>query len=195
MKRSVRRTSALAAAAFALLAAASCSSGGGDPSAASPSTSTSASPTPTATVPVTAAGTQLAFGQPASILLEQGERSGVIAVSIVSITPGDEADASTLQVATGEPFYVTMLIQNTAAPPDLGKYVPELIGLQDDGKLTSTVNEPPGFEPCRDNGPPSLAIGASFLTCEAFIADVGTRLTSVGFVPEPDAEPIVWSQG
>ena len=185
----------LAAAVFALLAAASCSSGGGDPSAASPSTTAPESPTQTATVPVTAAGTELAFGQPASILLEQGERSGVVAVSIVSITPGNEEDTSTLQFATGQPYYVTMLIQNTAAPPDLGHYVPELIGLQDDGNLSSTVNEPPGFEPCRDNGPESLAVGASFLTCEAFIADAGTRVTSVGFVPEPDADPIVWSQG
>jgi hypothetical protein len=194
MKRSVRRTPVLAAAVFALLAAASCSSGGGDPSAASPSTTTPESTTPTATVPVTAAGTELAFGQPASILLEQGERSGVVAVSIVSITPGNEADATTLQFATGEPYYVTMLIQNTAAPPDLGSYVPELIGLQDDGNLSWTVNEPPGFEPCRDNGPASLAVGGSFLTCEAFIADAGTRVTSVGFVPAPDADPIVWSQ-
>ncbi|HZM32089.1 MAG TPA: hypothetical protein VFB77_16440 [Acidimicrobiales bacterium] len=193
MRRTVRRTAALAAAVFALFVAASCSGGGGDPSAASPSTTATASPSPTATVPVTAPGTELDLGQPASILLEQGGGSGVVAVSIVSITPGSPDEAVKLQFATGEPFYVTMLIQNTAAPPELGSYVPELIGLQDDGNLSSTVNEPPGFEPCRDNGPASLAVGASFLTCEAFVADAGTRVTAVGFVSGPDADPIVWS--
>ena len=194
MNRSVRRKPALAAGLCALLVAASCGGGGGDPSAASPSTTAPTSPTPTATVPVAAPGTELAFGQPASILLEEGDRRGVVAVSIVSITPGSEDDAVDLQFATGEPYYVTMLIQNTAAPPDLGHYVPELIALQDDGNLSSTVNEPPGFEPCRDNGPPSLAVGASFLTCEAFVADAGTRVTAVGFVSVPDEDPIVWSQ-
>jgi hypothetical protein len=193
MTRSIRRTPVLAAAAFALIVAASCSGGGGDPSAASPSTTAPESPAPTATVPVTAPGTELAFGQPASILLEQGGQSGVVAVSIVSITPGSAEDATALQFGTGAPYYVTMLVQNTAAPADLGNYVPELIGLQDDGNLSSTVNEPPGFEPCRDNGPASLAVGASFLTCEAFVADAGTRVTAVGFVSAPNADPIVWS--
>jgi hypothetical protein len=193
MTRQARRTPAVVAAVCALLTAASCSSGGGDPSAASPSTTAPASPTPTATVSVTAPGTELPFGQPASILLTRGERSGVVAVSIVSITPGSPEDAVTLQFATGEPYYVTMTVQNTAAPPDLGSYVPELIGFQDDGSQPHTVNEPPGFGPCPDNGPVSLQVGGSFLTCEAFVADAGARVTAVGYVATPDAEPIVWS--
>jgi hypothetical protein len=193
MKRLARRTPAVGAALCALLVAASCSGGGGDPSAASPSTTQPASPTPTATVPVTAPGTELAFGQAASILLERSGRSGVVAVSIVSITPGNPEDAVALQHAAGTPFYVTMTVQNTAAPPDLGSYVPELIAFQDDGAQPSTVNEPPGFEPCLDNGPTALQVGQSFITCEAFVADPGTRVTAVGYTQSAEAEPIVWS--
>ena len=193
MRRLPGRMPPLAAAAGALLLAASCSGGGGDPSAASPSTTPSSSPTPTATVAVTAPGTELSFGQPASILLEQDEQAGVVAVSIVSITPGTPEEALTLQLATGEPFYVTMTVQNTAAPPDLGSYVPELIAFQEDGRQAVAVNEPPGFLPCPDNGVASLPVGGTFITCEAFVANEGTRVTSVGFIAAPDVDPIVWS--
>ena len=81
----------------------------------------------------------------------------------------------------------------TADAVVLGSYVPELIGFQDDGSQPHTVNEPPGFGPCPDNGPVSLQVGGSFLTCEAFVADAGARVTAVGYVATPDAEPIVWS--
>lgn len=193
MRKLLRRVPAIAAAGALLLAASGCSvGGGGGPSAASPSTTAATTTVPTATVEVTAPGTTLAFGEAASILIKHGERSGVVAVSVMAITPGTHEDALWLNIGNGEAYYATMRIQNTAAPVDLGAYVPDIIGIQSDGLQAANVNEPPDFPPCPDNGPVSLPIGSSFTTCEAFVAVEGVPVTGIGFAPAVGSDPIIW---
>ena len=189
-----RRASALGAAGALLLAASGCSvGGGGGPSAASPPTTPTTTSVPTATVEVTAPGTTLGFGQPANVLIKRGDRTGVVAVSVIAITTGSRAEAELLNIGNGEAYYATMQIQNTAAPVDLGSYVPEFIGFQDDGLQAANVNEPDNFTPCPDNGPVALPLGSSFLTCEAFVAVAGQPVTAIGFSPGFEIDPIVWT--
>ena len=194
MTTMLRRASALAAAGALLLAAAGCTvGGGGGPSAASPPTSPTTTPTPTATVAVTPAGTALSFGQAASVLITRGDKSGVVAVKVLAITSGTHEEAEQLNIGNGEPYYALLEIQNTAAPADLGSFVPEFIGFQDDGLRAASVNEPPGFAPCADNNPQELPPGSSFVTCEAFVAVEGVPVTAIGYVPMVGDDPIVWS--
>jgi hypothetical protein len=193
MRNLLRRAPVIAAVGALLLAASGCSvGGGGGPSAASPSTTAPTSTVPTATVEVTAPGTTLAFEEAASILIKHGERSGVVAVAVMGITSGTPEDTLRLNIGNGDAFYAWMKIQNTAAPVDLGAYVPDIIGFQGDGLQAANVNEPPGFEPCPDNGPVSLPVGSSFLTCEAFVAVEGVPLTGIGFAPAVGSDPIIW---
>lgn len=194
MTTMLRRASALAAAGALLLAAAGCSvGGGGGPSAASPPTSPTTTPTPTATVPVTPAGTALTFGEAASVLITRGDKTGVVAVKVLAITSGTHEEAGQLNIGNGEPYYALMEIQNTAAPADLGSFVPELIGFQEDGVQAASVNEPPGFAPCADNNPQELPPGSSFVTCEAFVAVEGVPVTGIGYYPAVGDDPIVWT--
>ena len=194
MTTKLRRASVLAAAGALLLAASGCTvGGGGGPSAASPPTSPTTTPTPTATVPVTPPGTQLSFGEAASVLITRGDVSGVVAVTVLAITTGTHDEAVQLNIGNGEPYYATMQIQNTAAPANLGNFVPEFIGFQSDGLQAAAVNEPPGFRPCPDNNPQELPPGSSFLTCEAFVAVEGVPVTGIGYAPAVGDDPIVWT--
>jgi hypothetical protein len=193
MTKKLRRASAIAAAGALLLAASGCSvGGGGGPSAASPPTTPTTTPIPTATVEVTPPGTTLGFSEPANVLIQRGDRTGVVAVSVIAITTGTRDEAAMLSIGNGEAYYATMQIQNTAAPVDLGSYVPEFIGFQADGLQAANVNEPDNFAPCPDNGPVALPLGSSFLTCEAFVAVDGQPVTAIGFSPGFEFDPIVW---
>ncbi|HEY7071540.1 MAG TPA: hypothetical protein VH479_15535 [Acidimicrobiales bacterium] len=195
MTKKLRTASALAAAGALLLAVSGCSvGGGGGPSAASPPSTQTTTTVRTATVPVTPPGTLLNFGQPANVQINNGANSGVVAVAVIAITPGTREQAAQLNIGNGEAYYATMQITNTAAPVDLGDYVPDVIGYQSDGIQAANVIEPNDFTPCPDNGPVSLPLGSSFLTCEAFVAVEGVPVTSVGFSPGFDFDPIIWKQ-
>ena len=193
MTKMLRRASAIAAAGAMLLAASGCSvGGGGGPSAASPSTTPTTTPVPTVTVEVTAPGTTLAFNQPANVLIQRGDRTGVVAVTVLAITAGTHEEAAQLNIGNGEAYYALLKIQNTAAPVDLGSYVPEFIGFQSDGLQAANVNEPDNFAPCPDNGPVALPLGSAFVTCEAFVATGGVPVNAVGFSPGFETDPIIW---
>jgi hypothetical protein len=43
-----------------------------------------------------------------------------------------------------------------------------------------------------DHGPAELALGASFVTCEAYVAAAGTTMAAVEFIPGPGIDPITW---
>jgi hypothetical protein len=187
-----------AAAAVALLAvvAAGCGSdGGGEGEAAtsSPSLETTSSSQASGTAAITPPGTHLALGQPAFVQMSVNGVQGIVSVEIVSITVGTPAERAQLNFPSGDAYYVTMVIQNTGSPGDMGNYQPQVDAIQEDGSQAFSVNEPDDFAPCPDHAPTELALGGSFFTCEAYIALPGVRVTSVNYVPGPRIEPIVWS--
>src|SRR5262245_43106054 len=123
MTNMLRTASALAAAGALLLAVSGCSvGGGGGPSAASPPSTQTTTTVPTATVQVTPPGTILSFGQPANVQIKKGETTGVVAISVIAITPGTREEAEQLNIGNGEAYYATLQITNTAAPVDFGDY-------------------------------------------------------------------------
>jgi hypothetical protein len=184
-----------AAAVAAALATAACG-GGGSPSTADASTEAPSTEPPggPSAAALTPAGTQLTMGQTATVGVEHGGRRGVVAVTVLGIKAGGPQDLPALGLANGDPFYVTMTIQNTSSPVDLGSYDPEpnLQGMQDDGLQAAAVSEPDGFLPCPDAGPPELALGASYVTCEAFVASTGTKVVAIAYTPTPGADPVIW---
>jgi hypothetical protein len=189
-----RRWSAVAAA-IALAAAAGCGFGddGGEAATSTPSLETTSSSQASGTAAITPPGTHLALGQPAFIQLTVDGMQGIVSVEIVSITEGTPLERAALNFPSGDAYYVTMVIQNTGSPADMGSYEPEVDAVQEDGLDANSVNEPDDFPPCPDHGPAELALGDSFFTCEAYIALPGVKVTSVEFVPGPQVDPIVWS--
>lgn len=188
-----RRPAALIFATVVGLLAGACGSGGnGAGSTDETPLETTASTEAAGTAAITPPGTVLKFGQPAYVPIQFEGRSGVIAVSVLKVSVGLPQDAAALDISAGTPYYVSMSIQNTGAPPDLGSYEPELQAVQDDGVLALSLNEPDDFPPCLDHGPTKLALGASFTTCEAYAATEGDAVKSVQYLDSPGANPVTW---
>jgi hypothetical protein len=190
-----RRWSALAVAAT-LLAVAGCGSGdgsAGEAATSSPSLETTSSSQAFGTATITPPGTHLALGKPAFVEMTVNGVRGIVSIAVVGITEGTPLERAALNFPSGDAYYVTMVIQNTGSPADLGNYEPELDAIQADGSEAFSVNEPDDFPPCPDFGPAELPLGGSFYTCEAYIALPGVKVTSVEFVPGPQIDPIVWS--
>ncbi|HKE76279.1 MAG TPA: hypothetical protein VKB57_21860 [Acidimicrobiales bacterium] len=186
------RSAAVVVAVVGLLAGA-CGSKGNDADAPTETPlETTASTDAAGIANVTPPGKVLRYGQPAFVPIQVEGRSGVIAVTIDKVAAGLPQDAAALQVAGGTPYYVTMTIQNTGAPPDLGSYEPDLFAVQDDGAQALSVNEPDDFPPCRDNGPEKLALGAHFTTCEVYLPSADHLVRSVEYVDSPGSKPITW---
>jgi hypothetical protein len=190
-----RRWSAVAVAA-AVLAVAGCGSGNGsagEAATSSPSLETTSSSQASGTAAITPPGTHLALGQPAFVQLTVDGVQGVLSIAVVSIAEGTPLERAALNFPSGDAYYVTMVIQNTGSPADLGNFEPELDAVQADGSDALSVNEPDDFPPCPDHGPTELQLGGSFFSCEAYIALPGIKVTSVEYVAGPQIEPIVWS--
>ena len=189
-----RRSAAVVVAAVIGLLAGACGSKGND--ADSPTETpleTTASTDAAGIANVTPPGTVLRYGQPAFVPIQFEGRSGVIAVTVNRVTAGLPQDAATLQLAgDSTPYYVTMTIQNTGAPPDLGSFEPDLFAVQDDGAQALSVNEPDDFPPCRDNGPEKLGLGQHFTTCEVYLPAAGHDVRAVTYIAQPGAKPITW---
>ncbi|HET6954142.1 MAG TPA: hypothetical protein VFI47_27500 [Acidimicrobiales bacterium] len=180
----------------AVVVTGACSGGGNSPSSAGSSTESVSTEVPggVSAEALTPAGTELALGQTATVAVEHAGREGVVAVTVIGIKAGGPQDLPALGLANGEPYYVTMTIQNTSSPVDLGVYDPEppLQAVQNNGLLASAVSEPDGFLPCPDLAPTELALGASFTTCEAFVAARGTVVVAVSYTPMPGNDPVIW---
>jgi hypothetical protein len=189
-----RRPAAIVVAATVGVLAGACGSGGSGaetPTSVTP-LETTASSGAAGTAAITPPGTELDYGQPAFVPIQFEGRSGALSVSVLRVTAGLPQDAVALQLTSGTPYYVTMTIQNTGAPPDLGSYEPELYAIQDDGTQALGVSEPDDFPPCLDHGPEKLALGASFTTCEAYVATEGHVVKSVQYIDDTNTEPITW---
>lgn len=148
---------------------------------------------------LTPPGTELAMGEAANLPVDYAGVQGVVGVTVDSLARGTPADLALLALEggeTGDLYYVTMTIQNTGSPGDLGSYVPNtiyLFPLQEDGRPANPVAKFTAFPPCENEDPSDLAPGASFTTCEIYLAQSGAAVSSVVFT-DFDAEPIVWRQ-
>jgi hypothetical protein len=148
---------------------------------------------------LTGPGTQLAIGETAQVPIDYAGEQGVVGITVERIDPGTPEDLAALQLAggeTGDLYYVTMTIQNTASPEDLGSYLPsttDLIAMQDDGQPASPVAKFTEFPPCENEDPTELPVGASFTTCEIYLAETGQAVNSIAFAVDLDTEPIVWN--
>jgi hypothetical protein len=187
-----------AAAVVALLAAVAAGCGSddgseGQASTSSPSLETTSSSQALGTAAITPPGTHLALGQPAFIQMSVNGVQGIVSIAIAGITEGTPAERAQLNFPSGDAYYVTMVIANTGSPADMGDYEPVVDAVQEDGAQAFSVNEPDDFAPCPDHGPTELALGASFYTCEAYIALPGVKVTSVSYISGPRIEPITWS--
>lgn len=186
------------------LAAAGC--GGDEPQgdeAQQDETTAAGTPSPSSTVvvphfvQVTGQGSELGFGDTATVVHEPTQNRGsVLELTVTSArearledfsdyTLDDRARAST-------PYYVEVSIANVGEG-DLGRAPVPLWAVDEDDRLIQVSGFTAGFEPCPSAPlPEPFRPGDSVETCLVYLLPDGGELTALSFRPTQEFSPIIW---
>ena len=209
----LRRISATALTVSAALLVAGCSSGEESPDGATGSSAASESPagseqseaggapTPTAFdlpegVTLTDPGSELSFGESATVAVEpQRARGSALTLTVDSVQQGRTSDLNAYvlnaRAKKATPYYVDVTVANDG-PGDLGGYTVPLYGQFDDAILENTTFATP-FKRCASDAlPRRFGAGKSVQRCLVFLVPDGGDLAGVAFA-RAGFDPIAWS--
>ncbi|WP_447646435.1 hypothetical protein [Nocardioides zeae] len=207
MTRSRPAIRAAALAAALALALAGCggsdgsvSDGDGRPTVAVPPPSTS---TPAALelpdgVATTAAGTELALGEPATVAWRIGaDRQAVVDLTVLGVQPAAAAlfDGWLLNGAADEvaPYFVTYTAENVGDDDLTAAAMPLFLEYGAEGALVAASGFAATFEPCPSTPLPSpFGPGASTEGCLVYLAPNDQPVASVAFQATGDVAPVTW---
>ena len=191
----------VAAGAAAALLLTSCSSGGEGASEA-PSASVSPSPTSTVSVPasvsLTDPGSELGFGDPASVIFEPDQKRGsVLKVSVDKVVQGSIEDLSAFvlqpEVKASTPYYVDVTVENVGEG-DVGGVPVPLWGVDADNTLLPAAAFTTAFPRCpSEQLPEKFGPADSLATCLVFLAPDDGTLQAVSYRPDQAFDPITWT--
>lgn len=153
-------------------------------------------------------GTELAFGEVATVPFSSNEQAGAIGVTVVDIKAGTERELSQLdlgdRVSGFTPYYVTFEVTNESGSDFSFSALGNTHGLLEDGTRAQSVGIIGEFAPCPNNaaGSDFTTEGASYTTCSVELAPSGTSVVGAAYtshdtdVDAPntnyDEDPIVW---
>lgn len=196
-------------AALCLVGLAGCSGGdsaaGESSSSASPTPSETATPTPSDTptpgvpegVEITSPGTQLAFGDVATVLHESGKKQVVLALTVDSARRGRIEDFKGFDLDNAYKrnaayYYVRVQVRN-AGEERAGDLPVPLLGVSARNVLLRPVEFTSSFTTCPTEPlPTNFRPGAEFETCLVFLSPDKGRLAGVSYRPTDDYLPIEW---
>jgi hypothetical protein len=193
-------TRAAVAVTAAGLVLASCGSRDGT----SDASSASASPSPTSTVSVPAAvtlsepGSNLSFGDTASVIFEPTQKSGsVLDLTVKKATKGSVKDFSAFilddYTKAATPYYVNVQVKNRGEGDVGGTPVP-LWGVDAANTLLPAATFTTTFRKCPSEPlPKSFASGDTMNACLVLLAPDGGTLKAVSFRPDQEFSPIQWT--
>ena len=200
--RPFRAASLLAAAAMMLTAC----SGSDDPvetsndttSSSEPTASSSGSPTEApADGDVTPPGTQLAFGDPATVAYEDKSQSTLLKIRVLSAEQGSLDDFEGFDLddpykKRGNYYYVRVTVKNDGKDTGGGIPVP-LWGISGDNTLLQAVEFKSSFAKCPTEPlPEKFKPKDTFSTCLVYLSPDKGDLQGVSFRPTEQYEPIEW---
>lgn len=204
-RRPSRRAALIAPVALSLLLV-GCGSDADDASTPSASTSESAPASPTsgstvavpADVTLTEPGTELGFGETATVVHEPDQKRGsVLALTVTGVRQAriKEFSAYTLdeQTLASTPYYVDVTVENVGES-DLGGAAVPLWAVDERNQLVQASTFTARFEPCASTPlPAKFAPGEQVETCLVYLlADAGV-LQAVSFRPTQEVEAITWT--
>jgi hypothetical protein len=196
-----RLTRAAAVVTIAGLALAGCSSGG--PKSSSPSASGSPSPSTTVSVPpsqhLTAQGTNLSFGDSATVVFEATKKAGtVLKITVKGARQGALSDFKAFTLddpykRKANYYYVNVSVENVG-DGDVGGVPVPLWGVNGDNTLLPAVNFTTAFRTCPSKPlPDSFGPGASVDTCLVYLSPNKGTLDAVSYRPSQEFNPIQWT--
>jgi hypothetical protein len=192
----------------AALTATGCSAGSDDkakaPAAESPSGSPSVSPTAEVSVPpgveLTAQGSDLSFGETASVVFEPDEST---AATVLKMTV-EQARQGRLEDFKGfildneyeknaNYYYVDVSVENVGTEDVGGQPIP-LWGVNGENTLLPAVNFTTRFKPCASTPlPDEFAPGNQVDTCLVYLSPDKGELEALSFRPNQAFDPIEWT--
>jgi hypothetical protein len=162
---------------------------------------TVALPTESVSVPagvtLTKPGTQLAFGDVATVgFAPTAARSTALQLTVRKVFQGRISDLAAYDLdATAlkaRPYYVTITVKNVG-DGQIGRSAIPLWALAQDNTLIGSSGFTNAFSRCPSQAlPRDFAAGASTRTCLMFLMPAGGTLVGVSYRPVMDTAPIVW---
>ncbi len=173
------------------------------PTASQPAAPATTTPTPTTTVEVpdevelTEPGTQLGFGDTATVAHEAGKEGGVLNLRVDSASRGALADFAGFELddpykKRGSYYYVRVTVENDGEEPFGGVPVP-LWGISGDNTLLQAVQFTSAFDKCpTEELPDGFEPGDRFKTCLVYLSPDKGSLEGLSYRPTEDYVPIEW---
>ncbi|QIK65858.1 hypothetical protein G7072_05495 [Nocardioides sp. HDW12B] len=196
-----RPTRALAALLASGLLLAGCSGGEDEPEADASSTPTESASESTSASPagddVTSAGTQLVYGDTATVEYEAKGRTALLDLTVKSAEEGALGDFSGFDtedplVRNASFYYVRVQVEN-AGKKAFGSAEVPLWGISGANTLLPPVKFTSSFKTCpTETLPASFKPGAKFSTCLVFLSPRKGKLEGVSYRPTVDVTPIEW---
>ena len=193
-----RLTRAVALSAAAGLVLASCGLGGGttDEPTASPSPTSTVSVPPS--VSLSEPGSDLSFGDSASVIFEPDQDSGtVLELTVEKATKGSIKDFSGFilddYTKAAVPYYVDVTVTNVGDSDVGGSAVP-LWGVDAEDTLLPAASFTTNFGKCESEPlPEKFETDDTFGTCLVYLAPDGGTVEVVSFRPDQEFDPIAWT--
>jgi hypothetical protein len=203
--RPLTRLTALALA--TALSAAACSSGSDEPGAgespASPSGSPTVSPTADVSVPpgveLTPQGTDLSFGDTATVVFEPDQNTATLLdLTVEEVREGSIDDFKGFILddpykKQANYYYVQVSVENVGTEDVGGAPIP-LWGVNGENTLLPAVNFTTKFDKCPSTPlPEEFAPGDQVDTCLVYLSPENGELEAVSFRPDQAFDPIEWT--
>lgn len=202
MSRRARLTTTALLLALAPSALSACSGDDDSPSSDPSGSEASVADSPYLEVPdgveLTAQGSELAFGDPATVAFEpRQDEVAALDLTVVSLEKAsfklfvgwklsDETLATT-------PYFMQVKVENVGEADLGGKRVP-VYGVDGENKLIESSTFASNFKPCPSASfPDKFATGDTFKTCLVYLAPDAGELTAASFRPTEEFNPIVWT--
>lgn len=148
-------------------------------------------------VDLTKAGTELKFGQKATVAYEpNSERNTVLELTVSSASEGTIADLGTYvlddRTKQSTPYYVDVTVTNVG-DGDVGQTPIPLWAVDDANTLIQASSFTNSFTRCPSTPlPTTFAPNATVTTCLVYLVPDHGKLTGVSFRPLQAVAPIVW---
>lgn len=149
-------------------------------------------------VEVTEPGSELSFGDSATLVVPVGDEVGALDVRVEEVREADPAEfqgwLSPQSLKDSRPYYVDVRVANAGKVDLSGVSVPLFLRDDNDTAGASWSFDGPEFRPCPSGPlPKKFDAKASTKTCLVYLAPQKATFAAMTSTPSVDVEPVTWT--